>query len=36
MVTKLIIGGLFCITFVMHMIFTKNEDNKGRSILNHF
>ena len=30
MVTKLVIGGLFCITFVMHMIFTKNEYNKGR------
>ena len=30
MVTKLIIGGLFCITFVMHMFFTKNEYNKGR------
>ncbi|MGK0465209.1 lysoplasmalogenase [Clostridium sp.] len=30
MVTTLIIGGLFCITFVMHMIFTKNGYVKGR------
>lgn len=30
MVNKLIIGGLFCITFVMHMLFTKNEYYKGR------
>ena len=30
MVTKLIIGGLFCIIFVMHLIFTKNEYNRGR------
>lgn len=30
MITKLVIGVLFCITFVMHMIFTKNENNKGR------
>lgn len=30
MVTKLIIGGLFCVVFVMHMIFTKNECNRGR------
>ncbi|MGH4123363.1 MAG: lysoplasmalogenase [Clostridium sp.] len=30
MITKLIIGGLFCITFVMHMVFTKNAYNKGR------
>ncbi|MCJ7689730.1 MAG: lysoplasmalogenase [Clostridiaceae bacterium] len=30
MVTKLIIGGLFCITFVMHMIFTKNGYARGR------
>lgn len=30
MVTKLIVGGLFCITFVMHMIFTKNEYINGR------
>jgi len=30
MVTKLLIGGLFCITFVVHMFFTKNEYNKGR------
>jgi uncharacterized membrane protein YhhN len=29
-VTKLIIGGLFCIAFVMHMIFTKNDYNRGR------
>jgi uncharacterized membrane protein YhhN len=29
MLTKLI-GGLFCITFVMHMIFTRNEYIKGR------
>ncbi|MBZ9622395.1 lysoplasmalogenase [Clostridium sp. FP2] len=30
MTSKLIIGGLFCIIFVMHMVFTKNEYNKGR------
>lgn len=30
MVTKLIVGGLFCVIFVMHMYFTKNEYNKGR------
>lgn len=30
MVTKLIIGGLFFITFALHIIFTKNEYNKGR------
>lgn len=30
MVTELIIGGLFCITFTMHMIFTKNGYVKGR------
>ncbi|WP_298845914.1 lysoplasmalogenase [uncultured Clostridium sp.] len=30
MVTKLIVGGLFCIIFVMHLYFTKNEYNKGR------
>ncbi|WP_411169089.1 lysoplasmalogenase [Clostridium sp. MB05] len=30
MVTKLIIGGLFFVIFVMHMIFTKNEYIKGR------
>lgn len=29
MTTKLIVGGLLCITFVMHMIFNKNEYNKG-------
>ncbi|MBU3112568.1 lysoplasmalogenase [Clostridium lacusfryxellense] len=30
MLTKLIVGGLFCITFVMHILFTKIEYNKGR------
>ena len=30
MITKLVIAGLFCITFIMHMIFTKNEYHKGR------
>ena len=30
MATKLIIGGLFCIIFFLHMIFIKNEYNKGR------
>lgn len=30
MITKIIIGGLFCITFAIHMIFTKNEYIKGR------
>lgn len=27
---KVIIGGLFLLIFIMHMIFTKNENNKGR------
>jgi uncharacterized membrane protein YhhN len=30
MATKLAIGGLFCIAFIMHMIFTKKEYNRGR------
>jgi uncharacterized membrane protein YhhN len=30
MTTKLIIGGLFSIVFIMHMIFTKKEYNRGR------
>lgn len=30
MIIRLIIGGGFCITFIMHMIFTKSECNKGR------
>ena len=36
MATKLIVKGLFCITFVMHILFTKIEYNKGDIILNHF
>lgn len=28
--TKLIIGGLFCLTFIMHIVFIKIEYNKGR------
>lgn len=27
MATKLIVGGLFCITFVMHILFTKIDYN---------
>ena len=30
MIIRLIIGGLFCIIFIMHMIFTKSEYNRGR------
>lgn len=30
MTYKVIIGGVFLLTFVMHMIFTKNENKKGR------
>ncbi len=30
MIIRVITAGIFCITFVLHMIFTRNENNKGR------
>jgi uncharacterized membrane protein YhhN len=30
LITKLIIGGLFCLTFIMHIVFIEIEYNKGR------